>query len=102
MITDTASQQITLINFSLESESESAPFVIRVDARQGFMLKAEDNDDVRVLAREAESEDSFVDIATAPIDLTPWDGEQKDFELKLTTSAVSLASVAIPVRVTNQ
>lgn len=100
-ITDTAGVPITYLNFTQVESSDSANFTVRVPCIAGQWLKADDNPDVRILARPAGSMGSFVDLATDPISLDPYAGTNADFELHLHTNAVAgLVSTAVELRAT--
>ena len=100
-ILDTADQPITYISFQQEENSDSAIIVIRVPCAAGQSLTADDIAETRVLARENGTMDTFVDIATSPIDLSPYAGTNQDFDVKVHTNGVSgIVSTAVEVRVT--
>lgn len=101
VIKDTAGNTITLLNLTLTESVDSAVLVIRVPCTAGLFLTADNDARLAVKARENGSGDPFVNIASSPIDLTPYDGTDQDFDLKVTPAAVTgFERVAVPVRVT--
>lgn len=101
MITDTDDNQINALPFSLNEETTSDVFTIRLtDFQAGQVLTCDGSLFARVMCRLANSSDAFVDTNTSPIDLTPYVGEAVDFELKVVSLQVSgFARVVLPVRV---
>lgn len=74
-------------------EGETTPvFVAKVPAAAGFVLTADPDSGLTVEARRTGSGDAFVDIAAAPVDLTPFDGEQVAFDFRVLAGAVSASS----------
>lgn len=102
-ITDIAGVAITVLSMSLASGAESAAIVIQVPCLAGQFIVADGDASATVLARVQGIGTSFVNIATSPIALTPYNGQTVSFELKVSAGAVTgLKRLAIPVRVTYQ
>jgi hypothetical protein len=100
-ITDTTGNAITVLSMSLAQNSESPVLVIEIPATAGMSLTAGSDPAAQVLARRTGSGDAFVDIAAAPILLTPFAGTVVQFDVKLHAAAFSglIKRVALPVRV---
>lgn len=95
-ISDTSDQPLTYLSLRQVEQLDSAVFVVRVPAQVSRWLAADDNDYLRVLARRSGTADAFVDLATSPIDLTPFAGIDGfgtlftvDFDIKVHTNAVT-------------
>lgn len=74
-------------------EGETTPvFVAVVPAAAGFVLTAEPDAGLTVEARRTGSGDAFVNIATNPVDLAPYDGQQVAFDFRIAAGAVSASS----------
>lgn len=100
-ILDTTDQPITYVSLQQEENSDSTIMVIRVPCAAGQSLTADDDSDVRILARENGTADAFVDIQSSPIDLTPYADTNQDFDVKVHTNGVSgIVPTAVGVRVT--
>lgn len=100
-ILDTMNQPLTHVSFQQVENSDSAVLVIRVPCVTGQFLTADDVIEARVLARKNGTADTFVDLASLPIDLAPYDGTDADFDVKVHTNAVTgIVPTAIGVRVT--
>lgn len=82
---DFAGNEINAISLVVAPDGEQR-FVIRTDCRSGFFLSAETISEIEVFARITGSLD-WINIATDPIDLSPWDSLQQDFEIKLEADA---------------
>jgi len=104
VITDTSGNALTSIPLTLAESSESSVMTVRVPCVAGQFLSAAIDASAKVLARLAGSGGAFVDLAVAPISLTPYAGGTRDFELKVQALAIagSLVRVALPVRVAYQ
>jgi hypothetical protein len=100
-ITDADGVPLGYVAQALPEGTESGVLEVRVPCSAGRFLTAADDPIVRVLARRTGSGDAFVDLQSAPYDLTPHDGETVAFDVKLLTGAVSAnTTFAVPVRVT--
>ena len=99
-ITDIDDVPITYISMSLPELTESDIFVIKVACLIGTSLSSDANINAKVLARLNGTADPFVDLAVIPIDLSPYDGETKSFDVKVEAlNVVGLVHEAIPVKV---
>lgn len=97
-ITDTNDVPVTYLNFSLPESIDSAVFTLKVPCKAGQVLKADPNPNVSIFGRVS-GVGSYVNLNTAPIDLTPYAGTNQAFDLFVRTGAVSgLISTAVPVR----
>lgn len=100
-ITDTNGEPLLYVNLSLTENADSVVIAALVPCKAGKYLASNSDAGAQVLARRTGSGGSFVDIATSPIDLTPYDGETVSFDFKVHSNSVSgLERVALPVRVT--
>jgi hypothetical protein len=99
MITDTSGTQIALLNYLQGENADSGVAIIRIDCHAGYFLKADANSFGSVTARPHGS-GSYVDIHTSPISLSPFDGTQHDFDIKVHSGGTP-SNTAIQVRVTN-
>lgn len=100
-ILDTTNQPITYISLQQAENSDGAIIVIRVPCAAGQSLTADDVVETRVLARENGTLAAFADIASSPIDLTPYAGTNQDFDVKVHTNGVTgIVPTAVGVRVT--
>lgn len=79
-------EQINAVNINLPSNGEVSIFV-RVTCEVGYFLGAEPAD-VDILASEI-NVNSFVDIITNPIDLSPFAGQYKDYHIKFVSGTVT-------------
>lgn len=101
-ITDTDDNPLAYVPIVVEEETESAVLVIRVLCVAGMFLTCAESASAQVLLRRTGTSDAFVDIADAPIDLSPDVGQTVDFDLKVAASAVAgFERVALSVRVTS-
>ncbi|MGB7925603.1 MAG: hypothetical protein WCF57_20360 [Pyrinomonadaceae bacterium] len=104
-IADTADNPLAYVPLVVEEETESAVLVVRVPCVAGMFLTATASESAQVLVREAAArltEESFVDIATAPIDLSPYAGQTVEFDLKVAVGDVAgFERIALQVRVTS-
>lgn len=100
-ITDTEGVALTVLSMSLAQNSESPVLVIEVPGVAGMSLTADADTAAAVMARRTGSGDAFVDIAAAPILLTPFAGSTIQFDVKVQTAAFAglIKRVALPVRV---
>jgi hypothetical protein len=100
-ITDTGGAPILYINLQLAANNDSVVVVGRVPCEAGLYLTASPvNASASVKARRTGSGDAFQDLATSPIDLTPYAGTVVSFDFKVHSSNVTgFARVALPVRV---
>lgn len=90
--TDTAGAKLSLVPFDVDEGETTPVFVARVPCHAGRTLAADPDAGLTVEARPTASGDPFVDIAAAPYDLTPFDGETVSFDFRLTAGAVSDSS----------
>lgn len=86
-ITDTGDAPITYVYFLLTESSDGPSLVVRAPGGAGRFLKADDDADLRVLGRRSGTSDSFVDLATSPLDIS-W-SDSADVEIKAHAGAVS-------------
>ena len=86
MIYDTDDNRILTAAVDLRS-GETKTVTIQLDCLTGYQLSGEAVSDVTVEARH--SGDSFVDIETTPISLTPWNGTRETFEVRLTVGTIT-------------
>lgn len=101
IITDTADNSLLYVNLRLDEGADSVVIVARIPCKSGLKLATNSDGRASVLARRTGSGDPFVNIATSPIDLTPYDGTNTDFDFKVHAGSVTgLERVALPVRVT--
>lgn len=99
-ITDIDDVSITYISMSLPELTESSVFVIKVPCVVGTSLSSVIDASAKVLARLNGTVDPFVDLATDPIDLSPYNGETKSFDVKVEAlNVVGLVRAALPVEV---
>jgi hypothetical protein len=100
-ITDTGGAPLIYINLTLEAAHDSVVIVGRVPCRAHQFLTASPSlSAASVLARRTGSGDPFVDLGSAPVDLTPYDGTTVSFDFKVRAAAVTgFERVALPVRV---
>ena len=103
VITDTENNEISYISQTLAENTTSPVFVIRVPATEDSYLTASANSTVHVLARLNGTSDAFQNIAANPIDLTPFDGEMTDFDVKVDVGNISspIQRFIVPVKVTS-
>lgn len=100
-VTDILGTLLDNVNVLLVEGTESFVLVAIVPCEAGRYLTASDDPLVRVLVRVTGSESPFVDIATTPFDLTPFDGDNTQFDFKLSAGAVAASVIAaVRVRVT--
>lgn len=101
-MTDTNGQALTYVSVQLPESSDGGVLVVRVPCVAGMSLTADDDPDVRVLARENGTADPFQDLASSPLDLTPYAGADQDFDVKLHANSVSggIVTKAVGVRAT--
>lgn len=100
-VLDTNNNPITALPLSLVENTDSSTLVIRVPCTANQYLAAEENSAAQVLARRHGTADTFADLATDPISLTPYDGTTVDFDLKIHAGSVSgIVHAAIQVKVT--
>lgn len=99
-ITDVDDVPITYISMSLQELTDSSVFVIKVPCVAGTHLASDADANAVVKARLNGTSDPFVDIATSPIDLDPYAGETKLFDMKVHANNVTgLVRAALPVQV---
>lgn len=99
-MTDTGDNVLTYVSVELEESSDSAVLVVRVPCVAGMSLTADDDPDVRVMGRPT-GVGSYQDLAASPISLTPYDGSDQDFDVKLSSGSVSgVLTTAVGVRAT--
>lgn len=102
-ITDINDVPITYISMVLNEVVNGAIFVIKVPCVTGMFLASNVNASASVKARLNGTADPMVDIAVSPINLTPYNGLTKLFDMQVVTNDVAgLVRVALPVRVTFQ
>lgn len=100
-ILDTNGIPISALPVSLVENSDSLPVTIRVECVAGRYLASAGHASAQVLARRSGTGDAYADLSVSPLDLTPYDGEIIDFDLKLHAGAVaSMLLAAIRLRVT--
>lgn len=100
-ITDTSGQPLLYVNLRLDEGADSVVIVARIPCRAGKFIATDNDARASVLARRTGSGDAFVNVADDPIDLTPYDGTNTDFDFKVRAGSVTgLERVALPVRVT--
>jgi hypothetical protein len=99
-ITDTSDVPISYISMSLQELSDSAVFVIKVPCQAHSHLQSEVDANAVVKARLNGTSDAFVDIAASPIDLNPYAGQTKLFDVKVHANDVTgLVHAVLPVQV---
>jgi len=100
--TDEAATAPTVFSLSLTSEAESPVFTVPVPALAGQFLTAGGDASASVLARVQGSGADFVDISAEPIDLTPYDGDEVTFDVKVLAAEVTgVKRMALEVRATD-
>ncbi len=101
-MTDTNGQELTYVSSQLAESTDGPVLVVRVPCVAGMSLTADDDPDVRVMGRESASGDPFQDLASSPIDLTPYAGGDQDFDVKLHANAIAsgIVTKAVGVRAT--
>lgn len=99
---DENDQPLTGLHYTLAPGQVSAVSVVKVMARAGLRLIAEDSDAARVLARRSGTADAFQDLADSPISLTPWAGTWQTFDIKVEAGAIAIAGAAVRVRASNR
>lgn len=100
-ITDATGAPLLYVNLNLNASTDSGVVVGRVPCAAGKWLTASPaQSGASVLARRTGSGDAFQDLATSPIDLTPYDGSTVSFDFKVHSNAITgFERVALPVRV---
>jgi len=99
-ITDINDISITYISMSLQELQDSAVFVIKVPCLAHSSLRSLADASAKVLVRLNGTSDPFIDIAANPIDLNPYAGQTKSFDVKVHTNDVNgLMRAALPVEV---
>lgn len=98
--TDNFNVPITYLSTQQVESADSSPIIVKVPAVALAWLSADDDAYVRVRARRNGTADPYVDLATDPIDLTPYDGTTAVFDLVIRTEAVAdpVVSRAVQVR----
>lgn len=98
-ITDTGDAPITYLYFLLAESTDGPVVVVRSPGGSGVFLAADDNANLRVKGRRAGTSNTFVDLATTPLELA-W-ADPADVEIKAHANAVTgLEQEAITVRST--
>lgn len=75
-------------------------FAGRVPCAAGRWLTAGASATAKIEARRFGTGDSFADLSSTPIGLTPFDGETVTFEFRVTGTVSASARAALRVRVT--
>jgi hypothetical protein len=100
VITDLADVPITYITMSLQELTDSAVFVIKVPCQANSHLRCPGDANGKVLMRLNGTSDTFVDIAVSPIDLNPYAGQTKNFDVKVHANDITgLVHAVLPVEV---
>lgn len=90
MIYDTDDNRILSTAFSVRS-GDTETVTIKIDCLTGYQLSGQAVADAVVEARH--DGDSFVNIETTPISLTPWDGDREIFEVRVTAGTITVPLV---------
>ena len=99
-ITDINDVPITYISMSLQELTDSGVFVIKVPCQALSHLSCPGDSSAKVMARLNGTSDAFIDLAVSPIDLNPYAGQTKSFDIKVHANNVAgLVRVALPVEV---
>lgn len=67
--------------------STDLQFKIEIDCRAGYFLRATAVADITVSARHHATGGAFTNIESGQIDLTPWDGDVEEFDIKIESGA---------------
>lgn len=86
-ITDVDGTAITYLYFLLTESTDGPSLVIRAPGGPGRFLKADSDSSLRVKGRRAGTADSFVDLASTPLELA-W-ADPANVEIKTHANAVS-------------
>jgi hypothetical protein len=87
MLYDSNGQLLTSAAVSIDANSQTV-FAVKAECRTGYFLSATAVDDLLVEARHPGDSD-WIDIETAPLDLSAFDGNIEDFEIRFTAGNVS-------------
>ena len=75
---------------------------IKIDCRSGYILRVKNPVEVVAVNAKHTSEDSYTDLETDSIDLSPWNGSREIFDIRLTgdeVSARTLKTVILSVEI---
>ena len=98
MIYNTAGVQILSSTFAVRNLTDES-LTIRIDCETGYSLSSQATADAAVEVRRV-GDVPWVNLETTPISLTPWDGTQQDFEIRVTAGTItSFMRRYIPIRV---
>lgn len=81
-------QQLPAYARTAES-GEVLVFTVPILCTAGYTLRVEQGSVSNVLIEARHVGDSFVNIETTELDLTPWDGTTEDFEIRITVGTIS-------------
>jgi hypothetical protein len=90
--TDSAGVSLSFVSVEVDEGATTPVFVAKVPCRAGRVLTADPDSGLTVTARRTGTGAAFADIASAPVDLTPFDGLTVSFDFKVTAGAVSANS----------
>lgn len=88
MIYDHDDQPLVSVNAGIKSE-EAIQFKIEIDCKAGYFMRATPVADLLVQARHHGTGGAFTDIESTPFDLTPWDGSQEEFDIRITAGVIT-------------
>jgi hypothetical protein len=80
-IDDQDGNPLSFVDVAVANGLDTPATRVHVPCTASRKLKADDSPVARVLARRAGDAGPFTDIATSPIDLTPWAGTSQWFDL---------------------
>jgi hypothetical protein len=86
---DSAGSALSFVPVEVDEGATTPVFVASVPCVAGRVLKADPDAGLTVEARRTGSGAPFVNIATAPVDLTPFAPATVSFDFRITAGAVS-------------
>jgi hypothetical protein len=88
-ITDIDGNIISMVPLAIEGGADSQVFVIETPCPDGYWLTSSLHPDAQVLARRNGTADTFLDLYTNPIDLSPDSPGVARFDLKVHNDTVA-------------
>jgi len=67
--------------------STDLQFKIEIDCRAGEFLRSTAVSNLTIYARHHNTGGSFTNIETTPLDLSTWDGDKEEFDIKVESDA---------------
>lgn len=87
MIRDLTDNPITNTQTFIKNGQETV-FIIKIDCETGYFLSATVNTDIGIFGR-LQGDITWVNLETASIDLSSWNGTRRGFEIRLTSPAIT-------------